>query len=290
MNAKPQAMSAQAIVSLLWLKFQKDWFCTSEASVGGRGDRSSMRRLDFLAIAPSWSSQATIGFEVKVTRADFVGDNKWPEYLPYCDRFWFVTAPGVVRAGEIPDNVGWMEASKNGRVLLTKKKAPNLPKPTPEKAAELYKSIIHRHHYGKHVLKTLSREKRLEDWREWLDRKDEEKELGRHVARNTRVLFDGMKRRVSEVEKGLDTIETFLTTLEAYGVSRKDFTDRHTRSQLAWLAQSLVKEHFKGEEETLAAFRLIGKNLKDAVEQFNASIERTTDTIRRKYGDGTESP
>lgn len=32
--------------------------------------------------------------EVKASRADFLADRKWPEYLPYCDAFYFAVAPG----------------------------------------------------------------------------------------------------------------------------------------------------------------------------------------------------
>ena len=31
--------------------------------------------------------------EIKSCRADFEGDNKWPEYLDYCDEFYFAVAP-----------------------------------------------------------------------------------------------------------------------------------------------------------------------------------------------------
>ncbi len=32
--------------------------------------------------------------EVKASRADFLADRKWPDYLPYCDAFYFAVAPG----------------------------------------------------------------------------------------------------------------------------------------------------------------------------------------------------
>lgn len=36
--------------------------------------------------------------EVKVSMADLKGDLKWPEYLSYCDRFWFAVPPTLDRA------------------------------------------------------------------------------------------------------------------------------------------------------------------------------------------------
>jgi hypothetical protein len=36
--------------------------------------------------------------EVKVSRADLLGDAKWTDYLDYCDRFYWGLAPGLDRA------------------------------------------------------------------------------------------------------------------------------------------------------------------------------------------------
>ena len=36
--------------------------------------------------------------EIKVSRADLLGDAKWPDYLDYCDRFYWGLAPHLDRA------------------------------------------------------------------------------------------------------------------------------------------------------------------------------------------------
>ena len=36
--------------------------------------------------------------EIKVSRADLLGDVKWPDYLEYCDRFYWGLAPHLDRA------------------------------------------------------------------------------------------------------------------------------------------------------------------------------------------------
>ena len=48
------------------------------------------RRADLMAISPK--GELTI-VEVKSGHDDFRADVKWPEYLPYCDRFYFAVAP-----------------------------------------------------------------------------------------------------------------------------------------------------------------------------------------------------
>ncbi|WP_133366257.1 MmcB family DNA repair protein [Qipengyuania sediminis] len=36
--------------------------------------------------------------EIKVARGDLLGDGKWPDYLDYCDRFYWGVPPGLDRA------------------------------------------------------------------------------------------------------------------------------------------------------------------------------------------------
>jgi hypothetical protein len=36
--------------------------------------------------------------EIKVSRADLLGDNKWPDYLDFCDRFYWGLPPELDRA------------------------------------------------------------------------------------------------------------------------------------------------------------------------------------------------
>lgn len=36
--------------------------------------------------------------EIKVSRADLLGDGKWPEYLDFCDRFYWGLTPALDRA------------------------------------------------------------------------------------------------------------------------------------------------------------------------------------------------
>lgn len=63
------------------------------------------------------------GFEVKSSRSDFSSDKKWPSYLPFCNRFSFVTLPGVIKPTELPDEIGLYEInidnilSRKGEVL-----------------------------------------------------------------------------------------------------------------------------------------------------------------------------
>lgn len=49
------------------------------------------RRADLMGIGPKGE---IILVEIKCSRADLLGDQKWPEYLDYCDRFYWAVPAG----------------------------------------------------------------------------------------------------------------------------------------------------------------------------------------------------
>lgn len=80
----------------------------------------SARRADLVRIG-MWASRGTgvDVHEVKVSRADWLRELDDPAkaeaWWPYCNRFWLVTVPGVVAAGELPEGWGLLELPASGR-------------------------------------------------------------------------------------------------------------------------------------------------------------------------------
>ena len=72
------------------------------------------RRVDVMAL--DRGGRLTI-VEVKSSLADFRSDNKWREYLPYCDEFYFAVAEDFDRA-VLPDDAGIMVADRYGAAIL----------------------------------------------------------------------------------------------------------------------------------------------------------------------------
>ena len=76
------------------------------------------RRLDVAAIGPGGEM---LGVEIKVALADLRGDGKWPEYLDYCDLFYFAIPPDFpARACAAPDRADrgrplWRRDRQGGR-------------------------------------------------------------------------------------------------------------------------------------------------------------------------------
>ncbi|MBI2254368.1 MAG: MmcB family DNA repair protein [Proteobacteria bacterium] len=55
--------------------------------------------------------------EIKSCRADFRADQKWPEYLDFCDRFFFAVAPDFPRE-ILPADRGLIIADRHGGAIL----------------------------------------------------------------------------------------------------------------------------------------------------------------------------
>lgn len=62
----------------------------------------SGRRMDLVEVRGQGRHEI-IGYETKVSRGDFLSDDKWPDYLPYCNQLWFVAPIGVITADDLQD-------------------------------------------------------------------------------------------------------------------------------------------------------------------------------------------
>lgn len=79
------------------------------------------RRADIAAINPK--GHVTI-VEIKSSIADFKSDNKWPEYQPYCDQFYFAVS-AQFPADLIPEETGLIIADGYGGAII--RSAPDTP-------------------------------------------------------------------------------------------------------------------------------------------------------------------
>lgn len=80
--------------------------------------------MDAVAIKKTWSPVTIIAYEIKVSRQDFLSDQKHPVYMENCNLFYFVTLKDIVKDGEIPEGAGHMIYSPDTGKLRTVKKAP----------------------------------------------------------------------------------------------------------------------------------------------------------------------
>lgn len=78
-------VSADVVRGVTRMLLRHDWLAIPEVPLGNG------RRADLLALCPK--GLITI-VEIKVSRADLLGDGKWQDYLDYCDRYFWAVPSG----------------------------------------------------------------------------------------------------------------------------------------------------------------------------------------------------
>jgi hypothetical protein len=103
----PDLKAAQAVARGICRLFARnDIWCLAEMPL------RSNRRADLMGID---AKGHLVIVEIKVSRADLLGDGKWTDYLDHCDRFYWGLAPHLDRAcmedpGFLPDRCGLIVA------------------------------------------------------------------------------------------------------------------------------------------------------------------------------------
>lgn len=81
------------------------------------------RRADVVGLGPRGEIDI---IEIKSSLADFRSDQKWPEYAPFCDRFFFAVAASFPQ-DLIPDTCGLIIADAYGGAVLRTPAVHKLP-------------------------------------------------------------------------------------------------------------------------------------------------------------------
>ncbi len=221
-------MKAEDVLSLLAARHFKDVFvpeCKTGASYG-----RLCPRMDAWAMRRSWARPVTFAYEIKVSRQDFLQDEKWKSYLPYASQFYFAAAPGVIDPSELPADVGLVVASKNAKKLYTKKKAPDREVEIPE---DLFRYVLMARTAITNDQFECMRETSEEHWRSWLKKKSEKQELGYAVSRRIRDKYREMESKVSHAEHRAEKATYVEGLLKEMGIeSLRDVSSWDARKQL----------------------------------------------------------
>lgn len=232
-------MTSDKILSLIKARHTNDVFVPE--CKGGPTWSSAHHRLDAWAMRRSWSRPLTWGYEIKVSRADFLGDNKWQAYLDYCNDFYFVCPAGVIRPEELPAEAGLLYVASTGRSLFTKKKAPSRQVTVPE---ELFRYVL----MSRTQIKTEhyqepDRSERIQKWKQWAAEKDEGRMIGYHVRRLTAERIEKVNNENNRLRAENEALQLFKTRLCELGVNPKDYVrDWQVRDVLKKLVNSIPQE------------------------------------------------
>lgn len=162
------------LIDLLAQKHSTDVF-VPECKDGPTHGASHVR-LDAWVLSSSWAHPCVTGYEIKISRSDFLQDQKWPSYLDLCNQLYFVCPTGLIAPTELPAEVGLMWVSKTGTRLYTKKKAPHRNVTIPE---DVYRYVLMCR--ARITRENLPADKRA-FWERWLEDRNADDDFGRMVG------------------------------------------------------------------------------------------------------------
>lgn len=204
-------MTADQIVQMLAAKHREDVF-VPECKTGPSQYQKHLR-MDAWAMKKSWANPRVVAYEVKVSRSDFLRDEKWTGYLDYCNELCFVAPTGVIDPAEVPEQAGLILVAKTGTRLFTKKKAPYRDVEIPE---ELWRHILFSR-------AQITREhQRLEGrpyWERWLEDRKKDREVGSRVAYRLSEIVRECKYEASQVARQRQTFEEYQRQLQEAGLN-----------------------------------------------------------------------
>ena len=124
MSAAKNAVTAFEIKRALAEKHYKDFFITECKSgptqIAAAG---TLKILDGLAIKKSWTAPCFTGYEIKVSRSDFLRDAKFYTYEEICNCLYIVCPKGMIDRTELPESIGLMYYDPEKKTLTTRKRA-----------------------------------------------------------------------------------------------------------------------------------------------------------------------
>ncbi len=119
-----EKVTATAIKIALAEKHWKDFFLTEVKSGPTQlAMPGGLKILDGLAVRKSWTNPCFTGYEVKISRSDFLRDAKFYTYEELCNCLYIVCPKGMIERTELPESVGLMYYDPEKKTITTRKKA-----------------------------------------------------------------------------------------------------------------------------------------------------------------------
>ena len=230
-----------------------EWAYFPEVSSGTGAYHS--RTADGIAIS-LWPSRGyeTLGFEIKVSRSDFLREIKNPEkaeeLFKYCDKWWLVTPKDLVKVEEVPKTWGLMVIQ--GDKLLVVKPAPQLEDVKP---------------WGRPFVASLMRDIR----QLYVSKKSIQKQLDAASRDGEARGKSDYQRKLGDYEKLLQRVKEFEC---ASGVCISNPWSQHGEAKIGAAVNIVlnhgVKEQAKKIEWLRNHLRLILENIEKAVSELQS--------------------
>ncbi|MEN1969000.1 MmcB family DNA repair protein [Lentibacillus sp. N15] len=195
----------------------QDFFLT-EVKNGPTHISKELYIMDGMAIKKSWVNPMITGYEIKVSRSDFLADEKWGAYKNYCHRLDFVVPNGLIKPEELPDDIGLIYYNPEKKTLTTRRKGRIRDIEMPYEM--LYYIIMNRLDNVQHPFFTTKREY----FEEYIRGKLNSQQLGREV--NSKLIDEvarlesenmSLKRENEKLNENSETVKEIAKVLRKHG-------------------------------------------------------------------------
>lgn len=196
MSESESKVSSYDIKKALEVHCIKDFFMTEVKDGPTQIDQHELKILDAMSIAKSWVHPCIKGFEVKVSRGDFLRDPKWYTYFPLVNEFYMVCPQGMIERSEIPTTCGLLWYRPKSGTILTKQKATyGGGQPTADMLMYIIMNRLEPDHRPFFSTKA--------EWaREYMEQKDRDRHIGQSFG-------TVLTKRVDELEQKLADYDRF---------------------------------------------------------------------------------
>ena len=277
-----EGFTSDKIKSVLAEHHKEDVFVT-ECKNGSTWFSRNLLKLDAWVLKRTYSPLTTVGYEIKVSRADFEQDQKWVDYLSYCHEFYFACPAGLIRSDELPLNVGLVWISSTGKTY-TKHKAEHR-EPDAKKINDLMTYIL--------MSRTIivadmnatsivsSNENRLATLRRVTERANEKKELGDFISGHVRKMAEYYEEQNSKLIGREDCVKRFSEDLARIGIiwnpETHDWQDTYRVENEIRLLKSQI------DNDLLYRMKDAGQKLINVAAEINGYRSKTeNDVIKRE--------
>lgn len=103
-------------------KLGDKWLTFTEVKSGSAW-AGAKNRFDLVAIYKSWTKPCIRIYEAKSDRRTFLNDQKWPDYLEYCNEFYWLCPTGLIEKSEVDPRCGLITVNPKSGGIHTRKKA-----------------------------------------------------------------------------------------------------------------------------------------------------------------------